>query len=112
MEDGDAIPVSVKRVIEKHGIFIPEGMSEEQLEVFQFAVEGKCMTCQNPLGEATMVLLIKQGVVGLYCHPRCMSDMQVIGFLKQQHDDLTERIAFRGDIEADTAEEDEDEGND
>jgi hypothetical protein len=107
--DGEGIPASIRRILDSEGIFIPDGLNEDQREVFEWALNGHCMTCRNELGPATMLLVIQQGVVGVYCQAMCMSDMQVIGWLGQQHQDLTERIQFRGDIDADEAEEEEDE---
>lgn len=107
MESGSDVPASVKRILETEGIFVPDNLTEEQAELFEFARAGHCMTCNGELGDATMLIVVKQGVVGVFCGGRCMGDMQIFGWLREQLEDLQDRIAFRGDIDAD-APEDED----
>lgn len=109
--EGDGVPPNVEFILKKLGIFIPVGLDEGQLEVFQQAIEGRCMTCNSPLGGTTVLVSVQQGVVGAYCHTRCLKDMQVIGFLSETLNDYAERVAFRGELPGDQPQE-EDDGND
>ena len=78
-------------------------MNADELRVYELARHGKCMTCEGPLEEHSNVIVNRSGIVGAYCGGQCHSDMAVLGYLQEQHDDIMTAVKFRGDIAADEA---------
>lgn len=64
-------------------------------EILDRMLEGKCGTCGNELGEHSMVCVTGHGIAMVFCSGVCMTDMQVIGFIEELHDDIVDRIKFR-----------------
>jgi hypothetical protein len=104
---GDDVPEHIKELIEEWNFYVPDEMSEEEAEVYARAAMGCCMTCGAELGALTMAVANRAGIVLLYCGGPCYQDMQVVHWLKEQHDDHIQRIMFRGGQSGDQA----DEGN-
>ena len=71
-------------------------MGDDEQRIYDLVRNGRCMTCEQPLGEHSNFIISRAGIVGGYCSGVCHSDMAVMGFLQQVHDDLTEQIKFRG----------------
>jgi hypothetical protein len=64
-------------------------------EILDRMLDGKCGTCGNDLEEHSMVCVTANGIAMVFCSGVCMTDMQVIGFLEELHDDIVDRIKFR-----------------
>lgn len=57
---------------------------------------GCCMTCGGPLKHHTILVINHLGVCAAYCTGVCLTDMGVIGWLQEQHDDVVDKVKFRG----------------
>lgn len=99
---GDDVPESIKELIQEIGFFIPDQLQGDEPLVYNRAVQGQCMTCSAECADTTMVVLNRAGVIMIYCGGTCYSDMQVMGWLEEQHSDMVQAVKFRGGaIEAD-----------
>lgn len=96
---GDA-PNWVRDLVQKLGMLLPEEGGEDDNEVYKRARAGCCMTCGASLGRNSMVTIAHRVVVMLYCSGACYTDMQILGWIQEEHDDLIQRIEFRGNKEA------------
>lgn len=74
----------------------PNNHEESIREMWDAFEEGKCMMCRGPLGAHTMIILSVQGICAGFCSGVCLQDMGVIGWLQEQHDDIQDRVKFRG----------------
>lgn len=99
----DAVPESVRSAFEHFGeVHIPEGkIAKAMREIYEWGNKGKCMLCHKPLGEETIVKINVVGIDQVYCSHLCDTDMQLLGWLSQQYDDVKERVDFRGQARAD-----------
>lgn len=93
---GDDVPENIKDLIEGLGLFVPPTLTEAEQEIYNRAVTGCCMTCAAELGENTMLVFNRAGIVMMFCGGACFSDQQVLGWLQETHDDLVDKIKFRG----------------
>lgn len=84
---------------------MPEEMDAVEQEVYQRGAvhdrdgnekEPRCMLCEGPLAESTLMVVNLTGINQIYCSHRCMSDMIVLGYLAAQYDDRKEQVEFRG----------------
>lgn len=98
-----AVPENVREVFDHFGdVHIPEGdIAKELKKIYELGNQGKCMTCERPLGEETIVKVNVVGIDQVYCSHKCDSDMILLGYLSQQYDDVKERVDFRGTAGAD-----------
>lgn len=98
-----AVPENVREVFEHFGdVHIPEGKIAKELRaIYELGNQGKCMLCEGPLGEETIVKINVVGIDQVYCSHKCDSDMVLLGYLSQQYDDVKERVEFRGSPKAD-----------
>jgi hypothetical protein len=97
-EDPDVfedVPSNVRTLIEAIG-FVDDMLEGDMLEVYRPLTEGKCMTCGSKLGETTILFVTHQGIVAGYCGGPCVQDMAILGWLQEQHEDITDGIKFRG----------------
>lgn len=92
---GDNVPDNVVELVEAIGLFIPDEMTSEEQEIYNRGVQGQCMTCGAELADTTMIVLNRAGVVMMYCGGACYSDMQVMGWLIEQHGDIVSAVKFR-----------------
>lgn len=60
---------------------------------------GRCMACGASLGPTTLVLMSSQGIGAVYCGGVCITDLQVLGYLQEAHEEIIHRIGFRGQSE-------------
>ncbi len=73
--------------------------------LYRAQLEGKCATCQGVVGREAMFLVQGGVVCGIFCGGQCMVDMQLIGWMQEQHDDIVQAIQFRGNNRGDQPEE-------
>jgi hypothetical protein len=94
----DAVPESVRDIFERFGgVHIPSGrIAKEMVAIYQRGNEGRCMLCERPLGTETIVKVNVVGIDQVYCSHLCDTDMQLMGWISQQYDDVKERVEFRG----------------
>jgi hypothetical protein len=99
----DDVPEAVRDIFETHGsVHLPQGrVAKEMVEIYQRGNRGKCMLCEKPLGPETIVKVNVVGIDQVYCSHLCDTDMQLMGWLSQQYDDVKERVDFRGQSRSD-----------
>lgn len=98
------VPETVRAVFEHFGdVYLPEDQPSEMTEIYERGNKGKCMLCHAPLGKETIVKVNLTGINQVYCSHKCDQDMQLLGYLAEQYDDVKERVDFRGQSRADSA---------
>ena len=98
----ESVPFPIRSIVaDCGGITVPKEESPAEREVFDRAREGRCMTCGAELGEHTMIVVTHSNVVMLYCSGMCYTDMQVLGFIQEVHEDVVQRIKWRGSGDGD-----------
>ena len=91
------VPEAVREVFEHfEDVHVPENLPKEVRSVYERGLAGRCMMCGGRLGEETIVLVNVVGINQVYCSHKCDQDMNVMGYLTQEYDDLKERVEFRG----------------
>lgn len=101
--DFHLLPKNMQALVKYVGFPDMGGMSDEEKQIYDRLRAGHCMTCNKQLGEHANFIITAVGIVGGYCNGVCHSDMAVLGYLQEQHADLTERINFREGRTADVA---------
>jgi len=92
---GDDVPEGISALLGTIPLVeVDEG--DEFQEEMDRVKEGKCMVCGTELAEFTCVLVAPVGVVGVFCSGQCLQDLNVLGWLQEQHDDIQETVKFRG----------------
>lgn len=99
-----SVPDDLDEIIEQLGIYVPEDVDRESptYSIFEAALNGHCMTCGAELGETTFAVigrptgLDKTVCIMVFCGGACLTDMQVLGWIQQTHDDIRQQIEFRG----------------
>ena len=113
MPDADAdapdfhmLPENLQRLIEAVGFpsFKPNAMDEEETAIYDRVRNGRCMTCNQTLGEDANFIVTRYGIVAGYCNGMCHTDMAVLGYLQTEHGELSDRIRFREGVSADEPE--------
>lgn len=93
----ELVPDAVAEVLAHfNGVHIPDEPVAEVRAIYERGAAGQCMMCEGQLAEETIVLVNVLGVVQLYCSHKCNMDMNVLGYLRQQYDDISEAVKFRG----------------
>lgn len=90
------LPRNMRALIKYIGFPNFDRMPDDEKEIYDLARNGHCMTCKGSLGENANFIVNKFGIVGAYCSGVCHSDMAILGFLQQTHDDITSQVRFRG----------------
>lgn len=90
-----SMPLNMVTLVKAVGFAAFEDMDPEEQKVYDKAREGKCMTCDCALAETGNFIVTKQGIVAAYCSGVCHSDMAVLGYLQEQHAEISDRIEFR-----------------
>jgi hypothetical protein len=94
--EGKRIPPHLRELINDIGIVVPDEPEDIHDLAVRVCEDAECMTCHGELRHETMILIDKHGIRAAYCQGACSQDMQIIGWLQQEHDDLVQRIEFRG----------------
>lgn len=93
----DDVDENIRTLIEQVGVHVPSEFKEPgEEELYENMLEGKCVTCGSELGEHTMVMLNRSGIIALFCQGQCATDMQVVGWLNEAYQDIQQSIEFRG----------------
>lgn len=93
----DAVPDAVREAWDHfHGLHVPEDLPKETAAIYKRGTRGKCMMCNGKVGEETIIVITLQGINQIYCSHRCNQDMNVMGWIGQQYDDLKQAVEFRG----------------
>ena len=108
VEEGafDNLPPAIRELLEQHPLEVSAATDDER-EVYARAERGRCMTCEGELKENTMAMVARQGTIFLACSGQCMTDMQVVGWIEEVHDDILSAVKFRGGGDADVPESEE-----
>jgi len=56
----------------------------------------QCMLCGGHLGEETMIAVNRYGVFVMVCGGACFTDLPVLHWIQEQHEEMNEQIRFRG----------------
>lgn len=91
----DEVPEDVKETIDKHGIYVPDDLTDESRVFYQRALEGECMLCETDCGDTTCVILNDLGVVMMFCSQVCLQDFLNMHWMMQQYEDMVEAARFR-----------------
>ena len=67
-------------------------MGDDEQRIYDLVRNGRCMTCEQPLGEHSNFIISRAGIVGGYCSGVCHSDMAVMGFLQIGRASCRERV--------------------
>jgi hypothetical protein len=94
--EDEPIPDNLQMIIDSIGFISSEQSDDDLKELFKQSEEGKCMCCKGPLGPRTSIVLTTQGIVMIFCCGQCHTDMAVLGWLQEQHDDVMSAVKFRG----------------
>lgn len=114
-ENGDAddvdnptdIPDHLWSVIQHCGYVEPPEGAEHGPKFAELMSQARCIACGRELGEETMVVLNRNGVIAMFCAGACLQDSQIIGWVQEVHADLIQALEFRGSQSADEGDEDE-----
>lgn len=90
----DEVPQMIADLMEAIPLFIPED-DEDVKALVEKGLEGKCMTCGGGLGNTTMLVINKHGIIMVFCGGACLTDMQVVSWIQEKHDDMIQAIQFR-----------------
>lgn len=91
------VPETVRLVFSNLGdLKAPDDAGPEVQALYDLGNAGKCMMCEAPLDDETVVKVTVTGVNQVYCSHKCDQDMQLLGYLAEQYDDVKERVRFRG----------------
>lgn len=104
--DFHLLPKNMQGLVKYVGFPDMTNMPDEEKHIYDRVRAGRCMTCNKQLGEHANFIIVAVGIVGGYCNGVCHSDMAVLGWLQEQHADLTGRINFREGRTADLADAD------
>lgn len=94
--DWDKLSPIVQGTFQHLELWVPDTAEEDEQEVYIRALKGHCMTCDGPLSDLTMLAVNKAGIVMVYCCGQCYTDMQLVGWIEEQYQDLVDAIKFRG----------------
>lgn len=97
-ELGSGVPDAVRDVWDHfhETVHVPEDQPKDVQSIYERGANGQCMTCGKSLGEESLVHVNALGIVAIYCSHKCNQDMDVLGWLAQQYDDIKEGVEFRG----------------
>lgn len=71
------------------GLHVPEGLPNTELKKwYKRAAGGRCMTCDQPVGEETQLIVSLVGIAEIYCSIECHRDQYVLNFLQKQFDGM------------------------
>lgn len=90
------MPDNVRSLFEVVGVIDTTDLEQGVQAILAPLEAGKCMTCGSPLGETTVIIINNKGITAGYCGGPCMQDMAVLGWLQEEHDDVVDRVKFRG----------------
>jgi hypothetical protein len=76
---------------------------QEQQESYEHLKRGRCMTCGNKMKSSAQMLIVDEGIAGIWCRGECLGDIVNVTFLERVADMVVEGIDER-------KEEGEDEG--
>lgn len=93
--DFHLLPKNLRVLVKNVGFPNFTNMSDDEAEIYDRVRAGHCMTCNKLLAADANFIVTRHGIVGGYCNGICHSDMAVMGYLQEQHDELSQRIAFR-----------------
>ena len=94
--DPNEVPDVVEQVIQQLGVFVPEHLSTNARAIYSRMLNGECMGCGGELKAQTIAMVSGLGVIGVFCGGQCVSDWQVLGWLREAHDDMNETLNLRG----------------
>lgn len=101
--DFHLLPKQLRALVKNVGFPNFTNMDEDEAHIYGRIRSGRCMTCNKLLAQDANFIITRHGIVGGYCNGVCHTDMAVLGFLQEQHAELSQRIAFREGKFADAA---------
>jgi len=97
------LPYNLKRLVKAVGFPSFQSLEDDEVQIYERLQRGFCMTCGQRLGKTANFIISTHGIVAGYCSGICHSDMAVMGFLQQEHDEIVTAIKMRGNPQADAA---------
>lgn len=91
----ETVPDKVRELAEAAGL-LDELADPDTEAMYNKTRLGICMTCNSELGDNAMLLINQSGLGAAYCGGPCLQDLALVGWLGEQHDDVIQRIDFRG----------------
>jgi len=71
-------------------------------ETHQRMREHKCMLCGGQLGQDTMISMNRFGIFAMTCGGACYTDLPVLHWIQEAHEEMMSQIRFRGgEVDAD-----------
>lgn len=93
--DFHLLPKNLHALVKSVGFPDFTEMDEDEKHIYDRVRHGNCMTCGKKLAGDANFIITRHGIVGGYCNGVCHSDMAIMGYLQEEHHDLSQRIAFR-----------------
>lgn len=90
------VPENMREWLREMPTTRPDEYQEGISEAWDKFDRGLCQCCEGPLGVTTTVVMGPTGILACFCSGVCATDMANVGWLQEQHDDLVDRIKFRG----------------
>jgi hypothetical protein len=78
----DEFPETLKFMLEESIIVAVDG--QEQAESYEHLRRGKCMTCGSTMKENAQMLVVAEGIAGIWCCGECLGDIVNITFLEKR----------------------------
>lgn len=90
-----SLPYNLKKLVKAVGFPTFDNIPDDEKELYDLVRHGRCMTCKQVLGKNANFIISRYGIVAGYCGGLCHSDMAVMGYLQEQHENITQAIHFR-----------------
>jgi ferredoxin len=74
----------------------PDEGNEIVKATYQRMRDRKCMLCGAPLGAEAMISINRYGIFAMACGGACYTDLPVMHWIQEQHEDMEKAIEFRG----------------
>lgn len=95
-DEPQGVPEHIEELLQLNGVYVPENLPVQAREPYDRMLNGQCVACGGELKNNTVAFLTKHGISMLFCSGVCVSDYNIIGWLAQTYDDLTDALKFRG----------------
>lgn len=91
------IPESIQYMLDNiEVVTAPDQGNEVVKQAYDRLSNHQCMLCGAELGEETMLSINRFGIFGIACGGACYTDLPVMHWIQERHEDMVRDIAFRG----------------
>jgi hypothetical protein len=88
-------PDTLRSILEEVDAEVVAVDGQEQGESYEHLKRGKCMTCGNTMKEGAQMLVVSEGIAGIWCRGECLGDIVNVTFLERVADMVVEGIEER-----------------